>query len=81
MFPTALAMVGDAFPRGTASAMGIAITFGWIGLAVSSSIIGDIAGPQKDNLGNALLLLPVFSVLMVIVSLVLRTRLKKRVLA
>jgi hypothetical protein len=50
-------------------------------LAVSSSIIGDIAGPQKDNLGNALLLLPVFSVLMVIVSLVLRTRLKKRVLA
>jgi fucose permease len=77
MFPTALAMVGDAFPRGTASAMGIAITFGWIGLAVSSNIIGDLAGPTKENLGNALLILPAFSVVMVFVSLVLRSFLNR----
>lgn len=77
MFPTALAMVGDAFPRGTASAMGIAITFGWIGLAVSSNIIGDLAGSTKANLGNALLILPAFSVVMVFVSLVLRSFLNR----
>jgi fucose permease len=77
MFPTTLAMVGDAFPRGTASAMGIAITFGWIGLAVSSPIIGKIAGPTNENLRNALLLLPFFSVLMVLVNLALRPKLKK----
>lgn len=77
MFPTTLAMVGDAFPRGTASAMGIAITFGWIGLAVSSPIIGKVAGPTNGNLQNALLLLPVFSVLMVLVNLALRPKLRK----
>ena len=44
VFPTTLAMVGDAFPRMTATAMGIAITSGWIGLAVSSRVIGAIAG-------------------------------------
>lgn len=81
MFPTALAMVGDAFPRGTASAMGIAITFGWIGLAVSSNIIGDLAGPTKENLGKALLILPAFSVVMVFVSLVLRSFLNRRAVA
>jgi fucose permease len=81
MFPTTLAMVGDAFPRGTASAMGIAITFGWIGLAVSSPIIGKIAGPTNGNLQNALLLLPFFSVLMVLVNLALRPKLKKTMAA
>ena len=77
MFPTILAMVGDAFPRGTASATGIAITFGWIGLAVSSPMIGKIAGPTNGNLQNALLLLPIFSMLMVLVNLVLRPALRK----
>ncbi len=81
MFPTTLAMVGDAFPRGTASAMGIAITFGWIGLAVSSPIIGKVAGPTNGNLQHALLLLPIFSVLMVLVNLALRPRLKKTMAA
>jgi fucose permease len=72
MFPTTLAMVGDAFPRMTATAMGIVITSGWIGLAVSSPIIGSISGLQ-----NALLLLPVFSVAMIVVNLILRPALKK----
>lgn len=77
MFPTALAMVADAFRRGTASAMGIAITFGWIGLAVSSPIIGQVSGASNDNLRTALLLLPALSILMVLVSLALRPLLRR----
>ena len=76
MFPTTLAMVGDAFPRMTATAMGIVITCGWIGLAVSSPIIGDVA--HSKGLGTALLLLPAFSAAMIVVNLGLRPLLSKR---
>lgn len=76
VFPTTLAMVGDAFPKGTATAMGIVITSGWIGLAISSRIIGAIAGEGLDNLRTALLLLPAGSVVMVLVNLALRPQLK-----
>jgi fucose permease len=76
MFPTTLAMVGDAFPRMTATAMGIVITCGWLGLVVSSPIIGNVS--NSSGLGTALLLLPGFSVLMVVVNLGLRPLLKKR---
>jgi fucose permease len=76
MFPTTLAMVGDAFPRMTATAMGIVITSGWLGLTVSSPIIGNIA--NSSGLGTALLLLPGFSVAMIVVNLALRPLLGKR---
>jgi fucose permease len=72
VFPTTLAMTGDAFPKATATAMGIVITCGWIGLAVSSKIIGAIAGGEDQKLGTALLVLPAFSVLMILVNLALR---------
>lgn len=75
VFPTTLAIVGDTFSRGAATAMGIVITCGWIGLAVSSPIIGVLAKGQ--NYGHALLLLPFFSVLMVLVNLVLRATVKR----
>lgn len=78
VFPTTLAMVGDAFPAGTATAMGIVITCGWLGLAVSSPIIGAVAGENNANLGTALMLLPGFSVLMVLVNLALRPALAKK---
>jgi fucose permease len=71
VFPTTLAMVGDAFPRMTATAMGIVITCGWIGLAVSSRIIGGIAGGDPTRLKRALLVLPAFSILMVGVNLLI----------
>jgi fucose permease len=77
VFPTTLAMVGNVFPKMTATAMGIVITSGWIGLVVSSPIIGQIAGTDPAGLKTALLILPVFSVLMVIVNLVLRPILAK----
>lgn len=78
VFPTTLAMVGDAFPVATATAMGIVITFGWIGLAVSSPIIGGIAGGSDANLGSALLVLPVASAVMILVNLALRPMLHKK---
>ena len=74
-FPTTLAMVGDAFPRMTATAMGIVITSGWIGLMVSSPIIGGVA--KSSGLQTALLLLPAFSVAMVLVNIVMRPMVKK----
>src|ERR1700683_1920629 len=40
VFPTTLAIVGDNFPRMAGTAIGLVITCGWIGLAVSSGIIG-----------------------------------------
>jgi len=76
VFPTTLAMVGDAFPKMTATAMGIVITSGWIGLAVSSRIIGAIAGtevtPDPVRLKTALLVIPIFSAIMIVVNLALR---------
>ena len=72
MFPTALAIVPEFFPRLTSTAIGVAITFGWAGLAVSSRIIGGIAGGDATRLKKALLVLPAFSCVMVVLSLLMR---------
>lgn len=77
VFPTTLAMVGDAFPRMTATAMGVAITCGWIGLAISSKLIGALAGTDPKGLQTALLVIPAASVLMILVNLALRPMLKR----
>jgi fucose permease len=79
VFPTTLAIVGDTFPRGVATAMGIAITCGWIGLAVSSKIIGALA--HGHDYHRALMLLPSFSVIMVLTTLVLRPILRRQPVA
>jgi fucose permease len=71
VFPTTLAMVGDNFKEGTATAMGIAITCGWLGLVASSPIIGGIGGTDPKRLKTALLLLPAASVLLILVNLAL----------
>ena len=78
VFPTTLAMVGDAFPKMTATAMGIVITCGWIGLAVSSRIIGAIAGSQASQLKTALLVIPIASVFMFFVTLAVRPMLARK---
>jgi fucose permease len=72
VFPTTLAMVGDAFPRMTGTAMGVVITLGWCGLAVSSRIIGAIGGGDPKRLKKALLLIPSASAIMVLVAVVIR---------
>jgi len=72
VFPTTLGMVGDAFPKGTATAMGFVITFGWVGLAVSSRVIGALGGNNPAQLGTALMVLPAVSGLMVVIMIILR---------
>jgi len=72
VFPTTLAMVGDAFPRMTSTAMGVVITLGWCGLAVSSRIIGAIGSGDPKRLKKALLLIPAASALMVLVAVAIR---------
>jgi len=74
VFPATLAIVGDMFPRRSATAMGMVITFGFIGLAVSSRIIGAIAGHDPKRLKKALLLLPASSVIMIVINLALIVR-------
>jgi fucose permease len=66
VFPTALGLVGTAFkPQGLdATATGIASTCGWLGLVVSSPIIGGIAGDDPKRLKKALLLLPAASLIL-----------------
>jgi fucose permease len=76
VFPTTLAIVGTAFPRMTGTAMGILITCGWVGLAVSSRIIGAIAGPDPRRLKKALLVIPASAVLMVGLNLAIRGALR-----
>lgn len=73
VFPTVLAMVADRFPEMTATAQGVAISSGWIGLAVSSRVIGSIAGGDPKRLTTALLVIPAASVVMIGVNLALRS--------
>lgn len=72
VYPSAMGMVGDSFREMTATYMGIVITWGWGGVVASSWLIGMIAGHDEDRLGRALLLLPVFSAVMVVINLALR---------
>lgn len=72
VFPTTLAVVANAFPQMASTALGIVIASGWLGLAVSSRIIGAIAGGESKRLEKALMVIPGFSVLMIGVNLAVR---------
>jgi fucose permease len=76
VFPTVLAITGAAFPRMTGTAIGFVITCGWAGLAVSSRIIGAIAGGDPLRLKKALLLIPACAVLMVGLNLAIWSAVK-----
>ena len=76
VFPTTLAIVGTAFPRMTGTAIGFAITCGWAGLAVSSRIIGAIAGDNPLRIRTALLLIPGSAVLMIGLNLAIQSALR-----
>jgi fucose permease len=76
VFPTTLAIVGDAFPRMTGTAIGFVITCGWTGLAVSSRIIGAIAGGDPRRLKKALLVIPASAVLMVGLDVAIQSALR-----
>lgn len=68
VFPTTLAIVAGSFPTMTSTAQGIVIAFGWAGLAVSSRIIGGIAGPDPQRLRKALLVVPASAVIMIVLN-------------
>lgn len=72
VFPTTLAVVANAFPHMASTALGIVISCGWLGLAVSSRMIGAIAGGDSKRLQKALLVIPAFSMLMLVVGLAVR---------
>jgi fucose permease len=76
VFPTTLAIVGTAFPKMSGTAIGFVITCGWAGLAVSSRIIGAIAGGDPLRLKKALLLIPGSAVLMVGLNLAIQSALR-----
>jgi fucose permease len=77
VFPTTLAIVGNVFPRMTGTAIGFAITCGWLGLAVSSRMVGAIAGGDPKRLKNALLVIPAFAVAMAGLNLAILSVLHK----
>ena len=76
VFPTTLAITGQAFPKMTGTALGFVITCGWVGLAVSSRIIGSIAGEDPRRLKKALLIFPASAVLMVALNLAIWSSIK-----
>jgi fucose permease len=69
VYPSAIGITGDSFRRMTGTCIGLVITFGWFGVVVSSWIIGSIAGSDPRRLGKALLVIPLSSVVMVVLSI------------
>jgi len=74
VFPTTVSVVGDIFKHGSATAIGFTITCGFSGLVISSPLIGWIAGPDANGVARGLLLLPAFSIVLLFVFLVLRSK-------
>lgn len=74
VFPTTVSVVGDIFTQGSATAIGFTITCGFSGLVISSPLIGWIAGPNPNGLGRGLLILPAFSIALLIVFLALKAK-------
>jgi fucose permease len=77
VYPSAIGIVGDAFPQRSATSIGIAITAGWLGVVASSWLIGRIAGSNGNHLRLALMLLPVFSAMMMVINLGMRPMLAR----
>jgi len=75
VFPTTVAIAGTAFPRNTGTAIGFVMTCGWVGMAVSSRLIGAIAGSDPSRLKRALLLIPASALLMIGVNLAISSAL------
>jgi fucose permease len=71
VFPTTLAVLANIFKQGTATAIGFTITCGFSGLTVSSPIIGWLSGTDPAGLRVGLMVLPIFSVVIVGITLFL----------
>jgi len=69
VFPSALGITSDAFPRMTGTCIGLVITAGWLGAAVLSWIIGSIAGSDSGRLSRGLAVVPLCSVVIVLLTI------------
>ena len=69
VFPSALGITTDVFRRLTGTCIGLVVTAGWIGAAVSSWIIGSITGQDPNRLAAGMMTIPLFSALMAVLSL------------
>jgi fucose permease len=74
VFPTTVSVVGDIFAQSSATAIGFTITCGFSGLVFSSALIGWIAGPDPSGISRGLLVLPTFSLALVVVFVVLKSK-------
>jgi len=68
VFPSALGITSDAFPRMSGTCIGLVITAGWCGAAVVSWIIGSIAGSESIRLSRALMIVPLLSCAIVLLT-------------
>jgi fucose permease len=75
VFPTTIAILGSVCRQRSATAIGFAITCGFSGLVLSSPLIAALAGPDPRGLGRALLLIPLFSLLIAAILIVFRKQL------
>ena len=75
IFPTVISIVSDIFTRATSTAIGFVITCGFSGLIVSSPLIGWLSGSGTSGLGRGLLVLPSFSVVILLLLVAFRSRL------
>lgn len=74
VFPTTVSIVGDIFKQGSATAIGFTITCGFSGLVISSLLIGWIAGPNPNGVGRGLIILPTFSLALLIVFVIVKSK-------
>lgn len=70
VFPNCIAITNTAFPNNT-TALGLALVSGWLGMAISSPLIGALAHGDTTRLSRALLVLPAASVLLFVFTLAL----------
>ena len=81
VFPTNIAIVGNIFKTGTATAIGFCITCGFSGLVLSSPVIGLLAGSDPKGLRTGLMIMPVCAILMLGIYIMLRFRMGRPVSA
>ncbi|MFB3777623.1 MAG: sugar MFS transporter [Bryobacteraceae bacterium] len=74
LFPTTVAVTGNTFKQGTATAIGFMITCGFSGVTLSSPLIGWLSGADPKGLRTGLMVLPVFSAMIAAINLALRRR-------
>jgi fucose permease len=68
VFPSTLGITSDAFPCMTGTCIAIVITAGWCGAAVVSWIVGSIAGSDATHLSRALMIVPLLSGMIVLLT-------------